>query len=75
MVATILIIFVRINFTNFVQFTKQRQYRQPKPLRRSGPSGAKPTWSWKHLAIIQSMASKQLWRHQQQRNVMMKLLQ
>jgi len=31
---------VRINLPNFVQFTEQIQYRQPKPFRRSGPSGA-----------------------------------
>jgi len=52
-VANTLIIFVRINLRNFVQFTKHRQYRQIQSHSRSGPSAAKPTRIWEHLATIQ----------------------
>jgi len=44
-VAAILVIFVRSNLPNFVQFTKQRQHRQHKATPKTCPSTAKPTQS------------------------------
>jgi len=46
-VATIFIIFVRINLSNFVHFTKQRQYRQHsgnQARRGQSPPEAESLW-------------------------------
>jgi len=62
-VATILIIFVRINLPDFVQFTKQRQCRQHKATQeiRSVEGRALPKLKafGHNPVIIQSRASKQ----------------
>jgi len=62
-VATILITFVRINLRNFVQFTKQLQYRQHKATQEIRPVKGKAHPKMKafgrNSVIIQSRASKQ----------------
>jgi len=59
--ATILIFFVRINLPNFVQFTKQRQYRQHKATQEIRPVEGKVHQQLKALGhnsvIIQTKAS------------------